>query len=69
MEEVLFALRALANPGTSMIDLTNETGCTREVAHEMVFMDAWEVVETGTPSKVLDIAQHARTKTFLADVR
>lgn len=67
--EVLSAMRALANSGMSMIVVTHEMGFAREVADEMVFMDAGRVVETGTPSNVLDSPQHARTRTFLANVR
>jgi ABC-type polar amino acid transport system, ATPase component len=67
--EVLSAMRALADSGMSMIVVTHEMGFAREVADEMVFMDAGKVVETGTPSNVLDNPQHVRTQTFLANVR
>lgn len=67
--EVLSAMRTLADSGMSMIVVTHEMGFAREVADEMVFMDDGKVVETGTPSNVLDNPQHARTQAFLANVR
>jgi polar amino acid transport system ATP-binding protein len=67
--EVLAAMRALADSGMSMIVVTHEMGFAREVADELVFMDAGVVVETGKPGNVLDNPQHVRTQAFLANVR
>jgi polar amino acid transport system ATP-binding protein len=66
--EVLQAMRALADSGMSMIVVTHEMGFAREVADELVFMDAGMVVEAGTPGSVLDSPQHPRTQAFLSNV-
>ena len=51
-----------------MIVVTHEMGFAREVADEVVFMDAGVVVEAGKPAAVLDNPQHERTRTFLHKV-
>ncbi len=67
--EVLQTMRTLAESGMSMIVVTHEMGFAREVADELVFMDAGKVVESGKPESVLDNPQHPRTQAFLAKVR
>jgi len=51
-----------------MIVVTHEIGFAREVGHQLVFMDAGMVVESGLPREVLSNPQHERTKAFLAKV-
>jgi polar amino acid transport system ATP-binding protein len=67
--EVLDVMRALASDGMTMIVVTHEIGFARDVADEVVFMDAGVVVESGPPSAVLDAPQHRRTQDFLGKVR
>jgi len=43
-------------------------GFAREVADRVVFMDAGEVVETGTPDHFFNAPQHERTKLFLRQI-
>jgi polar amino acid transport system ATP-binding protein len=43
-------------------------GFAREVANQLVFMDAGVVVESGNPREVLSNPQHERTKAFLSKV-
>jgi polar amino acid transport system ATP-binding protein len=66
--EVLDVMKQLANDGMTMIVVTHEMGFAREVADELVFMDAGVVVESGNPREVLANPQHERTKAFLSKV-
>ena len=58
----------LASEGMTMIVVTHEMGFAREVADELVFMDAGVVVERGNPREVMSNPQHERTKAFLSKV-
>lgn len=66
--EVLTVMGDLAADGMTMIVVTHEIGFAREVADRVVFMDGGVVVESGTPSQVIDAPQHDRTKAFLSKV-
>ncbi|GAC1384617.1 MAG: amino acid ABC transporter ATP-binding protein [Marmoricola sp.] len=67
--EVLAVMRELAQAGMTMIVVTHEMGFAREVADEVVFMDAGVVVEQGSPQEVFSNPKHERTKTFLSRIR
>ena len=66
--EVLDVMRQLAKEGMTMVVVTHEMGFAREVADQLVFMDAGVVVEAGNPREVLANPQHNRTKAFLSKV-
>jgi polar amino acid transport system ATP-binding protein len=66
--EVLSVIRKLAGTGTTLVVVTHEIGFAREVADEVVFLDAGRVVEHGPPDQVLDRPAHARTREFLRRV-
>jgi polar amino acid transport system ATP-binding protein len=66
--EVLDAIRALAEEGMTMMIVTHEIGFARELADTVVFMDDGLVVESGTPSAVLDQPSQERTRGFLSKV-
>jgi polar amino acid transport system ATP-binding protein len=66
--EVLDVMQDLARDGMSMVVVTHEIGFAREVGHQLVFMDAGVVVESGDPREVLANPKHERTKAFLAKV-
>jgi polar amino acid transport system ATP-binding protein len=66
--EVLDAMKQLAKGGMTMVVVTHEMGFAREVADEVVFMDAGVVVEHGDPREVITNPQHERTKAFLSKV-
>jgi polar amino acid transport system ATP-binding protein len=66
--EVLAAMLELARSGMTMIVVTHEMGFAREVANTVVFMDGGRIVETGSPSEVLEHPKHERTKAFLSKV-
>jgi polar amino acid transport system ATP-binding protein len=66
--EVLAVMKKLAAEGMTMVVVTHEMGFAREVANQLVFMDAGVVVESGPPRDVLANPQHERTKAFLSKV-
>ncbi len=66
--EVLAAMLDLARSGMTMVVVTHEMGFAREVANTVVFMDGGRIVETGSPSEVLEHPKHERTKAFLSKV-
>jgi polar amino acid transport system ATP-binding protein len=66
--EVLEVIRGLAREGATLVIVTHEVGFAKEIADTVVFMDAGQVVERGTPSELLDNPQEPRTKAFLAHV-
>jgi polar amino acid transport system ATP-binding protein len=66
--EVLAVMKKLAAEGMTMVVVTHEMGFAREVANQLVFMDAGVVVESGPPRDVLSNPQHERTKAFLSKV-
>jgi polar amino acid transport system ATP-binding protein len=66
--EVLEVMKKLAAEGMTMVVVTHEMGFAREVANQLVFMDAGVVVESGPPREVLANPQHERTKAFLSKV-
>jgi len=67
--EVLTVMRELAASGTTMVVVTHEVAFAREVADQVVFMDAGVVVERGAPADVLGNPREERTRTFLARMR
>jgi|TARA_B110000305_G_scaffold62774_1_gene69777 general L-amino acid transport system ATP-binding protein len=68
INEVLDAMKELAQDGMTMIVVTHEMGFAREVADRVVFMDKGEIVEVGTPSEIFDSPQEERTKKFLSQI-
>ncbi|GAA2797364.1 amino acid ABC transporter ATP-binding protein [Saccharopolyspora taberi] len=68
VDEVLDVIRGLARDGTTMIVVTHEIGLAREIADNVVFLDAGRIVEQGPPDQVLDHPAHERTRSFLSRV-
>ena len=66
--EVLNVIRKLAGQGVTMIIVTHEMGFARQVSDRIVFMDAGQIVESGTPADIFDGAKEPRTLTFLKNV-
>ncbi len=64
--EVLGVMRTLALEGMTMAVVTHEVAFARAVAHEVVFMDAGQVVERGPPERVIDAPANERTIRFFA---
>ncbi len=66
--EVLDVMKELAAQGMSMVVVTHEMGFAREVADRVVFMDAGQLVEQGTPTEIFEHPKSDRLKTFLKKV-
>jgi ABC-type polar amino acid transport system ATPase subunit len=66
--EVLEVMKQLAHDGMTMLVVTHEIGFAREVASQILFLDAGRIVESGTPQELLSSPKHPRTKEFLAKV-
>jgi len=66
--EVLDVMKQLAAEGMTMVVVTHEMGFAREVADRILFMDAGQIAEQGTPEEVFGNPQHPRTKEFLSKV-
>ena len=66
--EVLDVMKELAAQGMSMVVVTHEMGFAREVADKVVFMDAGQLIEQGTPEQIFEHPQTERLKTFLDKV-
>lgn len=68
INEVLDAIKQLAQEGMTMVVVTHEMGFAKEVADRVVFMADGEIVEVGTPAEIFDSPQEERTKKFLAQI-
>lgn len=66
--EVLEVMKDLALGGMTMICVTHEIGFARDVSNRIVFMEHGDIVEQGTPDKLLTNPDKARTKKFLGKI-
>jgi len=66
--EVLDVMKNLAQEGMTMVVVTHEMGFAREVADNVIFMDAGAIVEVGTPEHFFENPTHDRTKLFLSQI-
>jgi polar amino acid transport system ATP-binding protein len=66
--EVLAVIRRLAEGGTTLVIVTHEVGFAREVADQVVFLDAGRIVAQGPPAQVIDDPQNPRVRDFLSKV-
>ena len=64
--EVLDVMKQLAAEGTTMIVVTHEMAFARDVADQVVVMDAGQVVEQGVADEVLLRPKNPRTASFLS---
>jgi polar amino acid transport system ATP-binding protein len=64
--EVLDVMKQLATDGTTMIVVTHEMAFARDVADQVVVMDAGQVVEQGRAEEVLLRPKNPRTASFLS---
>jgi polar amino acid transport system ATP-binding protein len=65
---ILAVMADLASGGMSMIVVTHEMGFARSVSDSVMFMDAGQVIEIGTPQSVFDDPQTPRLQRFLSEV-
>lgn len=66
--EVLDVIKALIKTGVTMLLVTHEMGFARHVADRVVFMEAGQLIEEGTPEVIFDNPKEARTRAFLQSV-
>ena len=66
--EVLQVISDLARDGITMVVVTHEMGFARKVGTRVLFMDGGQIAEQGTPEKIFEHPQNARTKEFLSKV-
>ncbi len=66
--EVLDVMKKLAADGMTMVVVTHEMGFAREVGNRVVFMDAGQIVEQGTPEEIFEHPQSPRLQDFLSKV-
>ena len=64
--EVLRVIRELAEQRTTMIIVTHEMACARDVADQVIFMDGGVIVEQGDAHQVIEHPREERTRQFLA---
>lgn len=65
VNEVLSALKKLAQEGITMVIVTHEMDFAREVANKVVFMDGGIIVEEGTPQQIFG-SENRRIQSFTA---
>jgi len=68
IKEVLDVMKELARSGMTMIVVTHEMGFAKEVCDRIIFMEAGEIVETGTPEHFFTNPTEDRTKLFLSQI-
>jgi len=64
-QEVLDTIKELAIEGMTMVLVTHEMNFAREVANRVIFLSRGQIIEEGTPEKVLDNPQSNITREFL----
>ncbi len=65
INEVLDAMRGLAEQGMTMVVVTHEIGFAKDVSDQVLFMDSGKVIETSTPEIFFSNATHERSRKFL----
>ena len=66
--EVLELMKNLAREGMTMVVVTHEMGFAKEVATRVMFMDAGQIKEQGTPEEFSGNPKDERLKEFLSKI-
>jgi polar amino acid transport system ATP-binding protein len=69
VNEVLNAIKELAQDGMTCMLVTHEMAFAREVADHIYFTDRGVIVEHGSPATFFDDAKDPRTKEFLSQIQ
>lgn len=64
--EVLKVIRSLAEQKTTMVIVTHEMAFARDVADQVIFMDAGIILEQGEARQVIEHPREERTRQFLS---
>jgi ABC-type polar amino acid transport system ATPase subunit len=65
---VLAVMRSLRESGMTMLVVSHEMSFARAAADRVVFMDAGEILEQGSPAQVFGEPAQARTRKFLREL-
>jgi polar amino acid transport system ATP-binding protein len=68
VNEVLDAIRGLADEGITMLIVSHEMAFVRELSDRVVMMADGRVVETGPPSQIFDNPQTRRCRDFVGKI-
>jgi glutamate transport system ATP-binding protein len=68
IREVLDVMVGLAKDGMTMVAVTHEMGFARQAADRVVFMDAGQIVEIGTPEEFFTKPRTDRARDFLSTI-
>jgi glutamate transport system ATP-binding protein len=68
INEVLDVMTGLAREGMTMLVVTHEMGFARQAADRVVFLDAGQIVETGTPTQFFENPRTDRARDFLSKI-
>ena len=68
IKEVLEVMVDLAESGMTMLVVTHEMGFASQVADQVIFMDAGQIVEQNTPDEFFSNPRSDRTKLFLSQI-
>ncbi|WP_304673637.1 amino acid ABC transporter ATP-binding protein [Neisseria polysaccharea] len=69
VQDVLNAMKELAQEGWTMVVVTHEIKFALEVATTVVVMDGGVIVEQGSPKELFDYPKHERTRRFLSQIQ
>ena len=65
VDEVLEVIQSLARDGMTMVIVTHEMGFAAKVSSRVVFMEAGQIIECGTPRQIFTAPKTERLRTFL----
>ena len=68
INEVLDAMRRLANQGMTMIVVTHEIKFAKEVSDQVLFIDSGKILEISSPEVFFSNASHERSRKFLNQI-
>ena len=68
IKEVLDVMVDLAETGMTMLVVSHEMAFAAQVADQMIFMDAGQIIEQNTPDEFFNNPQTDRTKLFLSQI-
>ena len=68
INEVLDAMRRLADQGMTMIVVTHEIKFAKEVSDQVLFIDSGKVIEMSSPEIFFSNASHERSRKFLNQI-
>lgn len=65
VQGVLNIIQEIAKEGRTMVIVTHEIQFAKAVSDQVLFMDNGEIIESGTPTEVIDNPSSERTRRFL----